>query len=209
MQKFDKAASFWNGISKNQERQHTETDQVDLEHVFDRDSSLIRKIQIPGILDDCIEILRALRQEIESDGFNKECDTAVLEKIYGSDTDSRKTLLESYSVWTETAEGSEEERQREGYATPEQCKKEVLSEIDAEIHRLRTYGRKRTSMESERMKLEVLRHRVPGPTRLERLLRYETSLERVFDRTLNQLERMQRLRRGQPVAPRIDVSVSS
>ncbi len=45
--------------------------------------------------------------------------------------------------------------------------------------------------------------------RLDRLLRYEASLERAFDRTLNQLERLQRMRHGQPVPPRIDFTVSS
>jgi hypothetical protein len=104
---------------------------------------------------------------------------------------------------------SEEERQREGYATPEQRQESFLAEVDKEVRRLRTYQRKHASIESERAKLDVLRRAVPEPARLDRLLRYEASLERAFDRALNQLERIQRLRRGQPVAPRIDVTVSS
>ncbi len=44
---------------------------------------------------------------------------------------------------------------------------------------------------------------------LDLLLRCETNLERAFDRTLNQLERLQRIRKGQPVLPTLDVSVSS
>ena len=43
----------------------------------------------------------------------------------------------------------------------------------------------------------------------DRLLRYEGSLERAFDRTLVQLERLQRLRLGQPVPPPIKVSLSA
>lgn len=42
----------------------------------------------------------------------------------------------------------------------------------------------------------------------DRLLRYEAGIERAFDRTLRQLERLQRMRLGQPVPPPIDVSVS-
>jgi len=102
---------------------------------------------------------------------------------------------------------SEEERQREGYATPEQCKDNFLNELDKEVRHLHTYQRKHASIESERTRLEILRRSIPELARLDRLLRYEASLERSFDRTLNQLERMQRLRRGQPVAPRIDVNV--
>ncbi len=45
--------------------------------------------------------------------------------------------------------------------------------------------------------------------RSDRLLRYEASLERSFDRTLSQLERLQRMRAGQPVLPELKVRVSS
>ena len=41
------------------------------------------------------------------------------------------------------------------------------------------------------------------------LLRYESFLQRDFERTLNQLERAQRLRRGQPVLPPINLNVST
>jgi hypothetical protein len=46
-----------------------------------------------------------------------------------------------------------------------------------------------------------------GP-RLEVLLRYESNLERAFDRTLSQLERIQRIRSGDAVPPPVNVSVS-
>jgi hypothetical protein len=36
-------------------------------------------------------------------------------------------------------------------------------------------------------------------------MRYETSLDRSFDRTLKQLERLQRMRSGQPVLPKLEV----
>lgn len=51
----------------------------------------------------------------------------------------------------------------------------------------------------------MLRRSIPDSHRLERLLRYEASLERAFDRTLSQLERLQRMRLGQPV----DVNLST
>ena len=49
----------------------------------------------------------------------------------------------------------------------------------------------------------------PESPALHRLLDYEASLERAFDRTLSQLERLQRMRLGQAVPPQIDVNVSS
>jgi hypothetical protein len=44
---------------------------------------------------------------------------------------------------------------------------------------------------------------------LNRFPRYEASIERGFDRTLTQLERIQRMRRGQSVPPPIKVDISS
>jgi hypothetical protein len=46
-------------------------------------------------------------------------------------------------------------------------------------------------------------------SRLDHLVRYETSLERAFDRTLSQLERHQQMRVGQPTLLAIKVDVSS
>ena len=56
--------------------------------------------------------------------------------------------------------------------------------------------------------LEFPHDLVGGPT-LDLLLRYESNLERAFDRTLNQLERLQRMRKGQPAPPTVNVNVSA
>ena len=58
------------------------------------------------------------------------------------------------------------------------------------------------------MKLEALRRRVPESPALHRLLRYEAHLERAFDRMLSQLERLQRIRRGQPVPLTVKLELS-
>jgi len=97
---------------------------------------------------------------------------------------------------------------RERYASPEQCRKNILQEIDEEIRRLKRYRKTRTSVEAVRTQLETLRHSIPDAAGLDRLLRYEASLERGFDRTLNHLERAQRMRRGQLVPLPINVNVS-
>jgi len=50
---------------------------------------------------------------------------------------------------------------------------------------------------------------ITGALPLDLLLRYESNLERSFDRTLSQLERLQRIRNGQPVPPTLNVNVST
>lgn len=171
--------------------------------------ALIYEISIPHVLDRCLRLLKNLRENIESEGFNEKSNTAILKVIYPLAKDGPETLFQTYLAYAHTASVSEEERQRRGYATPEECKKRILSEILQESRRLLDYQRKRDSIELERTRLEILRHNVPEPGRLDRLLRCEASLERSFDRTLSQLERLQRQRLGQPVTPRLDVNISN
>ena len=59
---------------------------------------------------------------------------------------------------------------------------------------------------AEKKKLAPISRSVAGS---DHLLRYEASLERAFDRTLSQLERIQRMRLGQAVPPPIQLSVTA
>jgi hypothetical protein len=106
------------------------------------------------------------------------------------------------------AECSDEEREEHDYATPKECVAYVLKAIDGEIKRIKDYQRRYASISAEKLKIEMLRNKVPDSPALDRLLRYETSIDRAFDRTLAQLERIQRLRLGQPLPPAIKVDVS-
>ena len=173
------------------------------------DTSLIREIRNPVILKRSLELLSELRQNIKATGFDRDRDSGALSIIYGSHTNLHGDLKQSYDDWAATAELSEEERESQGCATPEQCTKYFLSDLSKEIGRLQTFQRQQNAIESKRAKLEVQRRCVPESKDVDRLLKYEASLERSFDRTLNQLERIQRQRRGQPVPPRIDVNIST
>ena len=174
-----------------------------------RDDDCLRSnLHNSDVLKRCLELLAELREGIKTTGFSQKRDTAILQKIYGDNTYSPARLQSEYSVWSDTAQAPEEERLREGYATPEDCKSNVLDEIDAEIRRLKTSHKRRKGAESERADIDLLRRNVPDSLWLDRVTRYEASLERAFDRTLSQLERLQRLRLGQPVAPRIDLNIA-
>jgi uncharacterized membrane protein YccC len=120
----------------------------------------------------------------------------------------RETLYDAYAIWLNTSNAPEEERRRQDCSPPEECKQIVLQLIDAEVRRLKRYRKTRASIEVDRTKLEILRRSVPESPSLDRFLRYEASLERAFDRTLSQLERLQRMRLGQPVPPPLKVELS-
>jgi hypothetical protein len=64
------------------------------------------------------------------------------------------------------------------------------------------------AFEEERTPCKMAAALVPPPAASKRLLRYEAHLSRECDRTLTQLERLQRMRLGQPVTPPMNVQVT-
>lgn len=164
----------------------------------------------PGLISDtnnlyvinrCLDLLSELRRNIFQNGFTKS-DLGPLREIYGNDGHSSINLgdnfYEEYLRWSETAKVSEAQRLKNDCASPERCKDVVLDAIDSQIRLLK-----------ERLAVESMRRAVPESPALDRLLRYESNLERIFDRTMNQLERLQRMRLGHPVSPSINLNVSS
>jgi hypothetical protein len=80
--------------------------------------------------------------------------------------------------------------------------------LNVEIQKLRTLHRAITEQQGPRVDRRsdaVLR--LPSEM-LDQLLRYQSTLERSFDRTLSQIERVQRMRAGQPVPPELKVRLS-
>ncbi len=185
-----------------QNQQQEEAEETGNSSMPKYEGGLIRNIHNPHVLNRCLELLVELRESFSAKGFRPE-DEGILEQIYGeSDRDHlNENLYDGYLIWFHTAGASHVERYAHGYASPAECKQNVLERIDEEIRRLKQYQRTRAAIETERRKLEALRRSVPESPALDRLLRYEANLERAFDRTLSQLERLQRMRLGQPVLP--------
>jgi hypothetical protein len=94
-------------------------------------------------------------------------------------------------------------------SSPDECKEFMLKGSGDLIERLKSKQRMQRFLISRRAALARIRLQVPHPPDLDRLLRYEASIERSFDRTLSQLERLQRMRLGHPVPPPLQVNVSS
>jgi hypothetical protein len=171
---------------------------------------LIWQIQNVTILERCMELLFELQKRVEVGGLDENRDRSILQTIYGGANrlHLQETLYDQYSIYFRTAEVSESERKSKGYPTAEQCKEEMMRQIIAEWNYLKQQHDHNKSTESKRSEVEILRQRVPDSPGLDRLLRYESSLERAFDRTLTQLERLQRMRKGQPLPPQLDVKIS-
>ena len=172
---------------------------------------LIRKKANPIVLETCLSLLTVLEALIEKQGFDEAIDKKLLTRLYGNtpSADELESLLDSYSRWLKNALFAGSTGKENGLKSPEECKNKFLEELNEEIERLQDYQKERAQIESSRMKVESLSRNVPGAPQLDRLLRYETTLEKAFDRTLNQLERLQRIRKGQTLPPTLNVNVST
>jgi hypothetical protein len=167
---------------------------------------LIPAIANPAVLQRCLDQLEGLRASIRLSGFDPEQDKEILTEVYGpySKGSLQKGLLQSYLMLF-IGEGSPDEMfGPQGNPSLDNSANDFLRELEEEIERLNRY----ITNESARTKLLALSRSIPDATQMDRLLRYGTSLDREMDRTLKQLERLQRMRLGQPLAPPIDVNVS-
>jgi hypothetical protein len=70
--------------------------------------------------------------------------------------------------------------------------------------------RARKVCKQERTNLEIARQRlsIPQGLAIERIQRYVTAIKREMRRDIDQLERLQRRRRGEPLPPTVNVKVS-
>lgn len=172
---------------------------------------LIRWIANPQVLQGYLSLLRELNEDIKARGFVPEEDNVILIKLYGRNDEEnwQHTLSSSYLQWSRVATVSEEERKQNGLPSSEEAQEGFLSELRGELRRLGRYGKKQAKMLARRLKLQSLCYRVPYASQPDRLLRYEISLDRSIERTLNRLERLQRMRLGQPVPPPIHLDVTT
>ncbi len=172
---------------------------------------LIRWIANPEVLEGCLELLKDLRTHIEARGFAPESDKVTLTKLYGRHDEEnwQHPLFHSYLLWTRCAAFPEEQRKEKGLPSPEECKESFLAEVKEEIKRLERHQKQQSTVVHAKLELESLRRGVPEGPQLDRLLRYAAAISRDFERTLNQLERLQRMRRGQAVPPPINLNVTT
>ena len=131
-----------------------------------------------------VELLKYVQETIAREGADWERDRWAMEFLYNPACESG--LVEKYRKIEST--------------------EMILSLFEEEIRQLErmTLGQPKVSEGRKRSVALLLE-----TAAVDRLLRYEGTLERGFDRTLTQLERLQRLRLGQSVPPPIKVSLSS
>ena len=160
----------------------------------------------PTVLEMRLAHFEALKNQIERDGFQERDNKNMLlrcQGICGADTAVERRLLDLYSICLNSSRSNASVGASSGLSSPKECTDTFLDALNQEIEYL-----KFSKNERARMNVELLRGNIMY-AQLDRLLRYESNFERAFDRILNQLERLQRIRRGQPVPPTVNVNVST
>lgn len=168
---------------------------------------MLKNVKNPYVLGSSIEILKLFRSGFEQFGF--QVDPWILRKLYGLDHDNGVpwSLFKFYLGFRHGVENYSK-MENISIESIDAAKKMMMQAIDAEIEHLEKLKEALELVESERSAFRSIAALVPPPAVSERLLRYETHLSREFDRTLSQLERLQRMRLGQPVLPPISVRLS-
>jgi hypothetical protein len=172
-------------------------------------AGLFLRIENPFIRKKCIEILQFLKQAIETRGFRSSDDEHLLSLLFGNvemkATSEPFVLIYRFCSHPEEIPDVKEEKE---LATPAARKVKFLKALQDKIDGLQELPELLDRITAPRANVELLCRKVPDAPELDRLLRYEANLERSFDRTLAQLERLQRIRLGQPVLPKLEMSHS-
>jgi len=191
---------------ENEVRQQDELRQIDTPTApfF---GGLLRKRRNPLIIHRCVEILRSWRKGLAEHGLNFEHDMDTLRQIYGhQDLEMcREGLPFAYCVVTMLRKQVDELKEGGGL-TRKQAKRALLKEAKKEIKRLVRLEKKVKKHQNERLRYEESTHMVPVDS--ERSMKYEAMFSRGIHRTMNELERLQRLRRGERIPPPVQLDVS-
>jgi hypothetical protein len=143
--------------------------------------------------------LRELSTRVEQEG---ELTEAAIKSAFGEPTTYSKKFDKLRLRFSQNANGADEATRRE------ENKKEALDFIKHELmtlHWSKVYHQKREAAEEEARQAAAV---LPSMEVLEKILRYETKLERQLYRAMSQLERSQRMRQGEAVPPPLTLEVS-
>lgn len=148
----------------------------------------------PYLLEKAVKTLETLRNEIERRGFEPTTDERLLRILYGE-----RRCLEGIPLRYRACSQQHKEASDEDVRS--RIRRDFLEELKKEIQRFQNEIAALQAREEKELPLEEESLSIPMGMELDRLLRYRTHIEKSFDRTLAQLERVQRLRVGLPVPP--------
>jgi hypothetical protein len=161
----------------------------------------------PFVAREIKEIYLQLRLMVTTETFMGNFAHILIKRLYGEDQDGCAPdifglLCEMYP--NNAGLGKIEDNQ----LCDTVVKEKLVALLDAKIEGITELEE---TLETEKLKRTLFKRFaavIPGEEASDRLMRYETHLSREIDRILNRLERLQRMRKGQPLPPQVDVKIS-
>lgn len=174
---------------------------------------ILKNVSNSLLIREAIGELKVCRARLEKWGFQRDRDQLCLTKLYGLDSNSCAPagIFEAYQILWKLATDATKQQNTASQNTPspDERKKEMVSFLDSEIERLESLVAMLRVIDSRRSEYQRTAALVPAQGVVDRLLRYESHLNREFDRKLSQLERLQRARLGKPEPPRLVVDINA
>lgn len=186
--------------------------QARLERQFALPGAKYVELQKSGVgLQRLLIELQDIRGEIESEGKLSDLSQEKLMDLYGSEEDGLAHTVLLYEFMANEGEQAADDPDTEGEEkpNPDNCRNAMLKVIDMELARVQKMKKAMDGRDEFELDSENLALRLPPKDIVDKILRYETTLERQLYRAIDQLERLQRARKGDAVPPPINVQVSS
>lgn len=140
----------------------------------------------PYLLNKAVRMLETLKVVIQDRGFEPQTDEGLLKALYGQQG-GRDGLFLSYRIYCDQHQETSDDAARR------KNQQVFLKSLETEIQQLEGAMVELEAREEKELPLVEESLSIPKEKELDRLLRYETRLDGTFDRTLQQLERLQRM----------------
>ena len=166
---------------------------------------LVARDDNPVVIEEIIDIWKTLRQMVTG-GKLSECGPFI-ERLYGMNQYGKAPdqIRQSFEIYCDAMKLGETKGDPSKLTEMKQI---MIEMIDGEIDRFSKLKELREEIDRQKVYFKELAGVIPSGVGSDPLLRYETHLSREIDRILNRLERLQRMRKGQPPPPQLDVNIS-
>ncbi|MCX6899318.1 MAG: hypothetical protein NT105_11495 [Verrucomicrobia bacterium] len=160
------------------------------------------KLSTAGV-DYMMEVLETARGLVEENGELTQEQFEDVVKVFGYEPNGVSFALAVLDDWRKTnPEGLEPAMVKEKYQQVVCC---YIDDQLKKFRRNRLILEMREKMEDESRRAASV---LPSVETLDKILRYETTLERQLYRAMHELERLQRMRKGENVPPPLTMEVS-
>jgi hypothetical protein len=149
-------------------------------------------------------VLRGLRKDVERDGELTEASLKDFKTALRDHPDAMVRKLDGFHVWFMS---NPEKLEPDALRT--RHKDEVLKFLDRQIRNIEYMEERRDEQEKVEEQSRQAAAVLPSEATLDKILRYETSLERQLYRAMNHLERLQRRRQGENIPAPVTMEISS